>query len=125
LSDGEAPWNDRFSIAAFVKSNLTSFRFFSRVLCGVCAGLGPVQFSGHSLRSGFLTGAARAGASVFKTMEVSLHKSVDTLRGYVRRADLFREHAGSAFLSDAATGHRQLMPAVRHRLGWTVCRGYR
>ena len=27
-----APANDRFSIAAFVKSNLTSFRFFSRVV---------------------------------------------------------------------------------------------
>ena len=30
-----APANDRFSIAAFVKSNLTSFRFFSRVWGGV------------------------------------------------------------------------------------------
>lgn len=30
-------------------------------------------------------------------MEVS-HRSVDTLRGYVRRVDLFREHAGPAFL---------------------------
>ena len=62
------------------------------------AGLDPVQFAGHSLRSGFLTSAAEAGASVFKMMEVSRHKSVDTLRGYVRRADLFREHAGAAFL---------------------------
>jgi integrase len=62
------------------------------------AGLDPVHFSGHSLRSGFLTSAAEAGASVFKMMEVSRHKSVDTLRGYVRRADLFHEHAGAAFL---------------------------
>lgn len=38
------------------------------------------------------------GASVFKMMEVSRHKSVDPLRGYVRRADLFKEHAGAAFL---------------------------
>jgi hypothetical protein len=30
-------------------------------------------------------------------MEVSRHKSVDVLRGYVRRADLFK-HAGAAFL---------------------------
>ena len=30
------------------------------------AGLDPVQFAGHSLRSGFLTSAAEAGASVFK-----------------------------------------------------------
>ena len=56
------------------------------------------MFAGHSLRSGFLTSAAEAGASVFKMMEVSRHKSVDVLRGYVRRADLFREHAGAAFL---------------------------
>jgi len=50
------------------------------------------------LRSGFLTSGAEAGASVFKMMEVSRHKSVDTLRGCVRRADLLKEHAGAAFL---------------------------
>jgi hypothetical protein len=31
-------------------------------------------------------------------MEVSRHRSIDTLRGYVRRVDLFKAHAGSAFL---------------------------
>jgi hypothetical protein len=31
-------------------------------------------------------------------MEVSRHKSVDTLRGDVRRAELFKDHAGSGFL---------------------------
>jgi len=41
-------------------------------------------FSGHSLRSGFLTSAAANGASIFKMMDVSRHKSVDMLRGYVR-----------------------------------------
>jgi hypothetical protein len=40
------------------------------------------MFSGHSLRSGFLTSAAGKGASMFKMMDVSRHKSVDTLRGY-------------------------------------------
>ena len=64
----------------------------------VRAGLDPAAYSGHSLRAGFLTSAAEAGASVFKMMEVSRHKSVDVLRGYVRRADLFKEHAGAAFL---------------------------
>jgi site-specific recombinase XerD len=62
------------------------------------AGLDPAAYAGHSLRAGFLTSAAEAGASVFKMTEVSRHKSVDVLRGYVRRADLFREHAGAAFL---------------------------
>jgi hypothetical protein len=49
--------------------------------------------------SSFLTSAAESGAGIFKVMEVSQHKSVDTLRGYVRRADLFREHVGAAFSS--------------------------
>ena len=62
------------------------------------AGLDPRSFAGHSLRAGFLTSAAEHGASVFKMMEVSRHRSVDTLRGYVRRVDLFKEHAGAAFL---------------------------
>ena len=62
------------------------------------AGLDPAAFAGHSLRSGFLTSAAEAGASVFRMMEVSRHKSVDVLRGHVRRAGLFREHAGAALL---------------------------
>lgn len=61
-------------------------------------GLDPAGFAGHSLRAGFLTSAAEAGASVFKLSEVSRHKSLDTLRGYVRRVDLFKEHAGAAFL---------------------------
>jgi site-specific recombinase XerD len=51
--------------------------------CARRAGLDAQGFAGHSLRSGFLTSAAEAGASVFKMTEVS---------------DLFREHAGSAFL---------------------------
>jgi site-specific recombinase XerD len=61
-------------------------------------GLNANEFSGHSLRSGFLTSAAARGASIFKMMDVSRHKSVDTLRGYVRDADLFRDHAGAGLL---------------------------
>jgi site-specific recombinase XerD len=62
------------------------------------AGLQPQDLAGHSLRSGFLTSGAEAGASVFKLMEVSRHKSMDTLRGYVRRAELLKDHAGEKFL---------------------------
>jgi site-specific recombinase XerD len=60
--------------------------------------LDPKLFSGHSLRSGFITSAARRGASLFKMMDVSRHRSVDTLRGYVRDAELFRDHAGAGLL---------------------------
>jgi site-specific recombinase XerD len=62
------------------------------------AGLNPDDFSGHSLRSGFITSAAEAGANLFKIMDVSRHKSVQTVRGYVRAAESFLNHAGSAFL---------------------------
>jgi site-specific recombinase XerD len=61
-------------------------------------GLDPKLFAGHSLRSGFLTSAAGRGASIFKMMDVSRHKSMDTLRGYVRDAELFRDHAGAGLL---------------------------
>ena len=62
------------------------------------AGFDASLFSGHSLRSGFLTSAAAKGASIFKMMDVSRHKSVDTLRGYVRDAELFKDHAGAGLL---------------------------
>jgi hypothetical protein len=52
----------------------------------------------HSLRAGFLTSAARSGASVFKMRDVSRHKSMDVLQAYVRDADLFRDHAGAGLL---------------------------
>jgi site-specific recombinase XerD len=61
-------------------------------------GLDPTLFAGHSLRSGFLTSAARRGASIFKMMDQSRHKSVDTLRGYVRDAEIFKNHAGVGLL---------------------------
>ena len=36
--------------------------------------------------------------AMFKMMDVSRHKSMDTLRGYVRDADLFKDHAGAGLL---------------------------
>jgi integrase len=61
-------------------------------------GLNPGDFGAHSLRAGFLTSAARRGASVFKMRDVSRHKSMDVLQAYVRDADLFRDHAGAGLL---------------------------
>lgn len=62
------------------------------------AGLDPSHFSAHSLRSGFLTSAALAGANILKMAEVSRHKKLDTLRGYVQAAERYKDHAGSGFL---------------------------
>lgn len=61
-------------------------------------GLEPTLFSGHSLRAGFLTSAAQRGASLFKMRDVSRHRSMDTLSGYVRDSEFFRDHAGAGLL---------------------------
>ena len=55
------------------------------------AGFDASTFSGYSLRAGFLTFAAGKGASIFKMME-------DTPKGYVRDAELFKDHAGAGLL---------------------------
>lgn len=62
------------------------------------ARLDPSQFAGHSLRAGFVTSALEHGADLFKVMDVTRHKRVETLREYDRRAKAFKNHAGKGFL---------------------------
>ncbi len=62
------------------------------------AGLDPTAFGGHSLRAGFITAAAAAGASAFRMREVSRHKSIQVLADYVRQARAFEDHPGEGFL---------------------------
>jgi site-specific recombinase XerD len=62
------------------------------------AGLDPKIFSGHSLRAGFVTSALEHGADLFKVMDITGHKRIETLKGYDRRARAFRDHAGKDFL---------------------------
>ena len=45
------------------------------------------RYSGHSLRQGFVTTAAEAGASVQAIMSVTGHRSVSVLMGYVSQAE--------------------------------------
>lgn len=61
-------------------------------------GLNPREYSGHSLRAGFVTCAAVHHARIDKIMEVTRHKSAETLLKYIRDEDSFVDHAGSAFL---------------------------
>jgi len=62
------------------------------------AGLNVDNFSGHSLRAGFITSAAKHGASISKMMEVSRHTNSNILLGYIRNENLFENHAGEKFL---------------------------
>ncbi|TPG45714.1 integrase [Roseomonas nepalensis] len=59
------------------------------------AGYDPAAFSGHSLRSGFITSAARAGVPEAHIQNQSRHKSLPVLRGYIRRGSLFVDNAAA------------------------------
>jgi integrase len=64
----------------------------------VLAGLEPNQFGGHSLRSGLITSAAEAGANLIKIMDISRHKSMDVMRGYIRSREMWQDYAGAGIL---------------------------
>ena len=61
------------------------------------AGYDPVAFAGHSLRAGFLTSAARAGASIFKMREVSRHRTLQVLAELCARRAHRRRPYGQGF----------------------------
>jgi len=54
-------------------------------------GLNPAAFSGHSLRAGFVTSAAEAGADLASIREQTGHCSDHALATYVRRSTLFSD----------------------------------
>lgn len=56
-------------------------------------GWDPTQFAGHSLRAGLATSAAAAGKSERAIMNQTGHRSVSTVRRYIRDGNLFRENA--------------------------------
>lgn len=56
------------------------------------AGLDPALYSGHSLRAGFATQAARAGKHERSIMRHTRHKSERVLREYIREGALFEEN---------------------------------
>lgn len=62
------------------------------------AGYNPQHFGAHSLRAGFITEAAEAGMNAERIMDHSRHTDPKAVRGYIRRANLFRDHAGDSFL---------------------------
>lgn len=53
------------------------------------------NFTGHSLRAGFCTTAARLGKSEASIMAVTGHRSSDTLRRYIRRGAIWQNNAAA------------------------------
>lgn len=58
------------------------------------AGLNPELFGAHSLRSGFMTEAARNGAPLGDAMSLSGHANRDVAGGYYREAEIMLNTAG-------------------------------
>jgi len=56
-------------------------------------GYDPAHFAGHSLRAGLATSAAAAGKSERAIMNQTGHRSIMTVRRYIRDGNLFRENA--------------------------------
>ncbi len=57
------------------------------------AGLDPKKYGGHSLRSGFATSAAEAGAEERNIMAMTGHKTTQMVRRYINEANLFKNNA--------------------------------
>ena len=57
------------------------------------AGVNSSNYSGHSLRSGFATSAAEAGAEERSIMAMTGHKSTEMVRRYIKEANLFKNNA--------------------------------
>ena len=56
------------------------------------------DFSGHSLRAGFVTSAAERGVRAEAISDHTRHASVEMVRRYTRKADLFKAHPGEGML---------------------------
>ncbi|GIM44522.1 integrase [Collibacillus ludicampi] len=80
-----------------VKDERLSDKGVARVVkrCAEAAGLDPAQYAGHSLRSGFATTAARAGASDRAIMRQTGHKSRVMVDRYIQEGSLFRDNAAA------------------------------
>jgi integrase len=57
------------------------------------AGIENKNFAGHSLRSGFATVAAEAGADERSIMAMTGHKTTQMVRRYIKEANLFKNNA--------------------------------
>ncbi|MEN6358305.1 MAG: site-specific integrase [Armatimonadota bacterium] len=83
-------------------NNLVSDRLSRRAIGTVvkraanAAGLDPEKYSGHSLRSGHCTQASRAGVAEHIIAQQTGHKSISSLKRYIRLGRLFEENSADA-----------------------------
>ena len=82
---GETPLTGR-SVARIVKRSAAA------------AGIEASALSGHSLRAGLATAAAKAGKSERTIMRQTRHRSEKMVRKYIREAELFEDNAAAGLL---------------------------
>lgn len=99
-SIGKGPVFRRVSRLGTVGNKRLSSQAVSMILKERIARTGgdPVGISGHSLRAGFVTSAAKAGASSWKIRQQTGHKSDAMLARYIRDAELFSDNPASRLL---------------------------
>jgi len=61
-------------------------------------GLNPMELSGHSLRAGLVSSAAKRGKRLDAIMRQTGHKSEQTVLGYIRRESVFEDNAAVGLL---------------------------
>jgi integrase len=77
-----------------IGERITGQAYYDAVKQAIAAiGLDASKYGSHSIRSGWISTAAKNGASVWKIKEISRYKSNDVLAGYAREAELFHQHA--------------------------------
>ena len=85
---------DRHGLASDKALHADSVAFLVKRAAGR-AGLETVEYAGHSLRAGLATQAAMNGASELAIMKQTGHRSLATVRKYIREGSLFRDNAAA------------------------------
>ncbi|HMF75189.1 MAG TPA: site-specific integrase [Bryobacteraceae bacterium] len=85
---------DQFGFVSETKLHPDSVAFIVKRAVGK-AGLDAMEYAGHSLRAGLATQAAMNGASELAIMKQTGHRSLATVRKYIREGSLFRDNAAT------------------------------
>jgi site-specific recombinase XerD len=85
---------DQFGFVSERKLHSDSIAFIVKRAAGKAA-LNVMEYAGHSLRAGLATQAAMNGAGELSIMKQTGHRSLATVRKYIREGSLFRDNAAT------------------------------
>ena len=90
----EGPLFRRFYRNGAIGKRALSSRAVANLIKELAAAIGedPADYSGHSLRAGYATSAARQGHDALRIAQQTRHSRLDSVQGYVREANAFADH---------------------------------